>query len=131
MQDKLQVHDEIEIKTAHHMGMQKGNRTMVAKPKNIDDKKKLCKHASNWKEKCNQKGRMYFLLDQQPEELTEERREIRDILMENRQVPPQTKLEMRVAKNKLMVNNQMYKKLITPPQVADISRLHVDEIEVA
>ena len=37
---------------------------------------------------------------------------------------------MRVAKNKVMVNNQMYKKLITPPQAADILRLHVDEIEV-
>ena len=38
---------------------------------------------------------------------------------------------MRVAKNKLMVNNQMYKKLITPPEAADILRLHVDEIEAA
>ena len=30
-----------------------------------------------------------------------------------------------------MINNQVYKKLITPPQAADILRLHVDEIEVA
>ena len=30
-----------------------------------------------------------------------------------------------------MVNNQTYKKLITPPQAADVLRLHVDEIEVA
>ena len=68
-------------------------------------------------------------MDQQPVELAEERREIRDILMENR-APPQTKLEMRVHKNKLMLNNQMYKKLITS-QAADILRLHVDEIEAA
>ena len=38
---------------------------------------------------------------------------------------------MRVTKNKLMVNNQMYKKLITPPQTADILRLHMNETEVA
>ena len=31
IQGKLQVHDEIEIKTAQHMGIQKGNRPMVAK----------------------------------------------------------------------------------------------------
>ena len=50
--------------------------------------------------------------------------------MENRSAPPQTKLDMRVAKNKLMVNNQSYRKSITPPQAADILRLHVDEIKV-
>ena len=38
---------------------------------------------------------------------------------------------MRVAKNKFTVNNQMYKKLITPTQVGNILRLHVDEIEVS
>ena len=36
------------------------------------------------KDKHNEKGRMYFLSDQQPEELAEESREIRDLLMENR-----------------------------------------------
>ena len=85
IQDKLQAHDEIEIKTAHHMGIQKGNRPMVAKLKNIDDKKKIFDNASNWKDEHNEKGRMYFLSDQQPEELAEERREIRDTLMESRQ----------------------------------------------
>ena len=57
---------------------------MVAKLKNIDEKKNLFEHSSNLKDKCNEKGRIYFLSDQQPEELAEERREIRDILMKNR-----------------------------------------------
>ena len=65
------------------MGIQNGNRPMVAKLKNIDDKKKLFEHASNLKDKCNEKGRMYFPSDQQPKELAEEWREIRDLLMEN------------------------------------------------
>ena len=84
IQDKLHVHDEREIKTSHWIGIQKRNRPKVAKLKNIDDKKKLFGHACNLKDKHNERGRMYFLLDQQPEELAEERREIRDILMENR-----------------------------------------------
>ena len=96
--------------------------------KTLMKRKKIFEHASNLKDKHNKKGRIYFLLDQHPKELAEERREI---LMENRQAPPQTKLVMRVAKNKLMVNNQMYKKFITPLQAADILRLHVNEIEVA
>ena len=29
-----------------------------------------------------------------------------------------------------MVNNKTYKKLVTPPQAADILRLYVDKIEV-
>ena len=77
IQGKLQVHDEIEIKTAHLMAMQNGNRPMVAKLKNTDDKKKFFDNASNLKDKHNEKGRMYFLSDQQPEELAEERSEIR------------------------------------------------------
>ena len=39
IQDKLQVHGEIEIKTAHCMGIQKGNRSMVAKLKTLMTRK--------------------------------------------------------------------------------------------
>ena len=41
IQDMLQVHDEIEIRTVHCMEIHNENRSMVAKLKNFDDKKKL------------------------------------------------------------------------------------------
>ena len=131
IKDKLHVHDEIEIKTAHWMGIQNGNRPMVATLKHIDEQKKLFEHASNLMDKHNGKGKNVLLTGSTTWRTSRRKKGNKRHFNEEQMSTPQTKLEMTVAKNKLMVNNQTYKKLITPPQAADILRLHVDEIEVA
>ena len=60
------------------------------------------------------KGSVYFISNQLPEPYAEQRRQMEQLAKDSREQPISHQMNMKWSKNKqLIVNNNMYKKLIT------------------
>lgn len=127
--DKLKVDEIIPMKSFHRFGTPDGSsyRPIVIKLANFEHKGLLLSQGPKLKNITNDKGKKYFIREQLPDKLNEERKYYQHWVQENKhQKGP--KPEMKIFKNKLRINNQPYKRKVTPPSGADILRLDEDEL---
>lgn len=77
----------------------------------------------------NDKKRHYYLNEQLPDRLSEDRRYAQLWIKDNKSKPVNDQLPMKIYKNKLHINNVPYQRKVKPPKAAEILRLDTDELE--
>lgn len=129
--NRLKVTKTVDLKVWHHFGAvdASGTRPVVIKVRHIDDKFLLLSKGPNLKDLVNAKGKKFFILEQLPDKLQEERRYNQFWIQENKH-NPDSKFEMKMSRNKLRINNEPYKKKVHAPNAAEILRLDDEELLV-
>lgn len=126
---KLGVQEDIPIKVCHRFGAPDGSgvRPVVVKLQSVEDKFSLLAKGPRLKDAVNSNGKRYYISEQLPDKLQEERRYNQHWVQENKH-DPTSKLEMKIFKNKLRINNEPYKKKVKTPNAAEILRLDDNEL---
>lgn len=129
MLDKLKLSEPIELKACHRFGQidGSGTRPVVIKVKDIDDKYAILAKGPNLKDLVNANGKKYFVSEQLPDKLQEERRYNQHWVQENKH-NPQSKMDMKIFRNKLRINNDPYVRKVKTPTAAEILRLDENEL---
>lgn len=130
IQQKLKVTQEIPIKVCHRLNYIDGAefRPVVIKLSNIDHKSLLLSNGPNLKGLTNSRNRFFYLNEQLPEKLSEDRRYAQHWIRENKAKPTNDQLPMKITRNALRINNVPYKKKIKAPSAAEILRLDPEEL---
>lgn len=106
--DNLGIRAPIVIKIAHRIGI--GNtRPMVIKLKDANDKQIIFQNTAKLK------GTSYFVSEQLPEEMTENKKLQQRLKGQNKQLPSDQQLQVNVKRDKVYINNELYKPAITAP----------------
>lgn len=130
IKDKLQVQTEIPLKTYHRLGYIDGSgyRPVLIRLADLDHKPILLSNAPKLKGQRNDKNKFYYINEQLPEKLQEEKRYALHWMKENKTRPEEQKLNMKIHRNKLQINNRPYQKKVQPPAAAEILNLEPDDI---
>lgn len=94
----------------------------------LDQKIPILSAAPNLKGKKNNKQRFYYLSEQLPEQLQEERRYAQFWIQDNKKKPKELQKDMKIHKNKLRLDNRPYVKKVMPPNAAEILKVDVEEM---
>lgn len=127
--EKLKVEEIVPMKSYHRFGGPDGSkyRPVVVKLANFEHKAMLLSQGPKLKDLVNNKGKKFFVREQLPEKLNEEKRYYQHWIQENK-YKKGPKPEMKIHKNRLRINNELYRKKVIPPTGADILRLDDDEL---
>ena len=118
--------------TMHRIGEKregKGPRPVVAKCASIREKSKIFQNVRKLKDKKNEAGKPYFISDQYPDGVNERRRKFNSMIKENKDRPTTEQLAMKIQRNQLFINNEMYKPVVVPPSVDDLFDIQKSEEE--
>lgn len=128
--EKLKVQEHIPIKVYHRLNYVDGSafRPVIIKLRSIDHKVLLLSNAVNLKGQQNSRHKYFYLNEQLPEKMAEDRRYAQLWIKENKSKPDDQKLPMKIHKNKLRVNDKPYIKKVQPPTAAEIIRLDTEEV---
>lgn len=89
-----------------------------------DLRRYIMTHAPNLKDKTNQQGGKFYINQQLPEAIAEQKREICQIIKEKQkgeeQLPQSSRSRILVKNNKVFINGQLIRKTITPPSVSSL-----------
>lgn len=107
-QQQLSLNREVPIKVAHRIGSGT-NRPIVVKLKNHDDKAYIFQHTQKLR------GTSFYVSDQLPEELAENKKQQLRLKGYNKKLPAQEQLTMNIKRDKLFVNNEQYRPAVTVP----------------
>ena len=125
--EKMEIKDTVRIKQAYRYG-KKIPQTMKVVLENPEDKSIIFSHVSNLKGKKNVRRKLYFIKD----DLTPEQQEIKDyyrsLQKENQDRPEGKRLQIKLHKGNLLVNNKKIQKEVEAPQVSNI--LTLDDAEI-
>lgn len=108
----LCISRRINIKIAHRIGSG-SNRPMVVKLKDGNDKQLIFQHTSKLK------GTNYFVSEQLPEEINENKKLHQRLRGQNKQLPAEQQLQVSVKKDKVFINNELFKPAISAPSALD------------
>lgn len=130
IRDKLKVEQQVPLKIVHRLNYTDGSdmRPVVLKLSNFEQKAILLSHGPNLKGLTNQKNKHFYLNEQLPDRYAEDRRYAQHWIKQNKAKPANEQLQMKIHKNKLRVNNEPYKRKVSPPSAAEILRLDPTEI---
>lgn len=128
--EKLQVQQNVPLKVVHRLNYVDGSeyRPVIIKLADINHKQLLLSKGPNLKGLKNDKDRYYYLNEQLPDQLAEDRRYAQQWIKENRSKPVDNQLQMKIHKNRLRINNEPYVKKVKPPKAAEILRLDPDDL---
>ncbi len=114
-----------DIWVAHRMGQRVGKRPMVAKV-SYPLKELIFENLGNLRGKENEDGVKYFVNEQQPEALVEERKTVRAKAKELKEknedpdTPEIEKVKVEIKGGKLYVNNELERDKVKPPTPSDL-----------
>lgn len=131
LQQKLKAEAPVPLKICHRLNYVDGSeyRPVIIKLANLEQKSLLLSLGPNLKGLKNNKNRYYYLNEQLPDQLAEEKKYAQTWIKENKSKQVGEQLQMKIYKNKLRINNEPYQKKVKPPSAAEILRLDPTEIE--
>ena len=130
-QDKMSITPNISV--AHRLGEnypgRKFPRPMVTRCTSVDDKRVIFENVGSLKGQKNSKGGVFFISDQLPESMAEERKKISERIKQNKAKPSEEQLNMKVKGNKLYVNNVLQRPPVCRPEIDEC--INIDKEELA
>lgn len=122
---------DADIFSVYRMGQSaKGKHRPIVAHCSPELRRYIMNHASILKSRKNDRDGKYYINPQLPEAISEHRREMRQIIKDQRtkeqDLPQDTKSKIVIRNDKLFVNGQLQRKKISPPQ---IQQLFPDEKE--
>lgn len=130
---KLKIGQDIPLKTFHRLNYFDASeyRPVLIKVRNWNDKFLILSNATNLKGLKNDKNRYFYINEQLPEKMAEDKKYAQMWIRQNKAKPVNDQLQLKIYKNKLRVNNQPYQKKVTPPSTAEILKIDTDELSAA
>ena len=129
--DEMEI--EPKINNAHRLGERrpglKSPRPMVTRLVSMEEKRKIFQNVKNLKGKKNSKGKAFFITDQLPESLAEERKKNSERIMQNKAKPTEQQLDLKVRGNKLYMNNQLVRPAVSRPSIDECLNVESDEMK--
>ena len=109
--DKLSLSPEnganIGIVSAFHIGHD-NNRLMVVKLQRLEDKRLILRHKANLYNQRNTQGCKFFVDEQLPESLMEEKKKNQQIIAANKKKPLAQQSKMEIVKGHLIIEGTPY-----------------------
>ena len=128
--EQLEITEEIPIKHAFRVGRKdQGDRPVLVRLSQIEDKGTIYKSVSNLKGKTNAKRRLFNIDDDLDQQQAEEKRYYRVLKKENLMLDEENRLEIRMAKGHITANNQKVQQSLFPPTSARILTMDEHEME--
>lgn len=125
---ELQLEQEnVTIENAFRVGSG-NNRPILVSFKYMKDKQIIMKNLNKLKGKINANGKAYFISEQLPEKLAEDRRQHYYKKQQNKQLPAEHQLDLQIQKNQLMIGNKRYVPPIQPVTPATWLRIPMIEL---
>ena len=129
--DEMQI--EPEINTAHRIGDKlpgkKTPRPMVTRLVSMEEKRKIFQNVKNLKGRKNSRGKAFFISDQLPESLAEERKKNSERIKQNKAKSTEEQLDLKVRGGKLYVNNQLVRPPVSRPSIDECLNVESDEMK--
>lgn len=128
--NQLKVEQEIPIKVCHRLNYVDNAeyRPVVVKLTTVEHKILLLSHGPQLKGQTNNRNRYFYINEQLPDKLAEDRRYAQQWIKENKAKPSNDQLSMKISRNRLRINNEPYNKKVKPPSAGEILRLERDDI---
>ena len=126
--DEMEIEAEIKVANMFRMG-RGGDRPLLVKLKHPNDKAVIYANAGKLKDKENSREKMYFVHDDMMEDQQEIKKLYRDMVKENKDKEEDEKLQIKMRKGKVYVNNNMVKQKVAPPTKAEILRMSEKQYE--
>ena len=123
--------EEVSFSHAQRLGQAKlQDRPVLIKLKTQDEKAKIYKHVANLKGKENVKKKLYFVDDDMNAEEAETKRIFRDLLKENKGLDDADKMDIKMNRGKIIVDNQIVKKRVWSPTTAELLKMTQEDQEM-
>ena len=119
--EKMSIAPRFDI--THRIGEKredKGPRPVVVRCSGLKEKSKIFQNVNKLKDQKNSRGKPYFVSDQYPDGINERRRKYNSMMNENKSLPTTEQLSMRIRRNQLFINNEVYRPSVVPPSVDDL-----------
>ena len=127
-EEKMEIEQEIVIQDAFHLGDGK-NRSIMIKLKHLADKAVIFTNASKLNGKVNKRNKAYFIQDDRSDVQAEQRKVYRELQRENKELDKEKQLKIKMARGKILVNNEVVKQKIKSPTYAEILQMDEKELE--
>lgn len=130
LHDKVGFQEEVPLKTTHRLGYTDGSgyRPVILKLADLDQKYPILAKAPQLKGQKNNKQKFFYLSEQLPEQVQEDRRYAQFWIQDNKQRPGNEQRQLKIHKNKLSIDNRPYKRKVQPPQSSEILKLNVEDL---
>ena len=128
LKDEIKVEGDILIKVAHRLGEGNGNRPMVVRFKNQNDKSKIYSNVSNLSKKVNTHEEPFYINDQLPARMNEKRIWEREIFRRNKKSVI-SQLQMSFSKGNLIINGEVYRPNVAVPDCEKILKATTDDMK--
>ena len=124
----MEIEQSIELNDWFRMGQGK-TRSVLIKLKHPNDKAVIFKNAINLQGKENSQKKLHFIHEDLSDEQTETRQCYRDLQKENKAKDENDQLKIKMAKGKIVVNNETIRPRVVPTTKAEILRLTDKQLE--
>lgn len=130
LSNTLNFPDEVPLKAFHRLNYTDGSgyRPTLIKLADLDQKVPILTAAPGLKGKKNNKQCYYYLSEQLPDQLQEERRYAQFWTQDNKKKPKELQKDLKIHRNTLRVDNRPYARKVVPPTAAKVLKLDMDEI---
>ena len=125
-QSIMEIEDEIEIADAYRIGDGRV-RSIMIKLAHPSDKSLIYSNASNLQGKENARKKLYFIQEDMSDIQQEQKAAYRDLVQENKTKDAEDQLKIKMRRGNIVVNNEVVRPRVKPPQFADILRLSQHE----
>ena len=119
---------EVDIVSFYKIGQQEP-RPIVFSVDNSLQKRELMNNKSKLKEIENINGGLFYLNNYFPAAVNERRRREREIMKENYSKDVEDQLDMKATRSGLLVQNELYKKKVTPPKPDAVLNLSIEDLD--
>ena len=96
--------------------------------KNIEGKAIIFEHVSNLKGKTNPRKRLFFIRDDVTDQEAEQRRLYQDLLKENKLKEESKRLNIKMSKGRVVVNNKVLHQQVKAPKDGDLLCFNEEEL---
>ena len=124
----MEIEQEIEVNDVYRMGEGRVRPIMI-KLRFPLDKAIIYANASKLKGKANSMKKPYYVQDDQSDQQGEVRRFYKDLMAENKEKEQNAKLNIKMNKGRIMVNNEVVRQKVKVPLQAELLRLTDTELE--
>ena len=126
LKSKLEI--EVDIEDLYYIGKQEP-KMLIITVETIKQKRQILQNKKKLKGLTNKKGDEYYIESQQSPETREWQKRQRFLMKKNEKATGANKMDMKMERNKLIINNEPYRKRVKEPDAKDILTMDTHTIE--
>lgn len=120
----------VPLKACHRLGYVDGSgyRPVIIKLADLNQKFPILAMAPQLKGKKNDKQRFFYISEQLPDQLNEDRKYAQFWIQDNKKRPAEEQRNLKIHRNRLTIDSRPYKRKVNAPSAAEVLKLDYDEL---